>query len=277
MSDDFDIDKFLNDNFSKIENKVNKTKKVDKVLTKFNKLDETKTNIDFKLGEYNFEKVISSSVLSELSLPNFNSSNIKLENVIKPLFSSDKIYENEFKNSDRNFILDRFIGNPSKKKQEDCPPTNLPTQLKINKFKKIKESSIIKTLKNDSSITYSSFISMNKLWKEYISNLLNKTTQADTINSKMLKADLHGAIIEVVQSKNKNLNNIRGLNLLETKRTFNLLCEDDQIKTVLKKGCIFSVDLPYEEKKISIKIIGDNFMYKAVERTKAKFKNKYNL
>jgi hypothetical protein len=61
---------------------------------------------------------------------------------------------------------------------------------------------------------------------------------------------------------------------------------DNEVKTVLKKGSVFKIDLPYTStglnnvnqiQILSVKIIGDNFMYKAVERTKAKFKNKYNL
>jgi RNase P/RNase MRP subunit p29 len=295
MSDDFDIDKFLSESFKNVEKKIqNKSKKVEKLINKYNnienvtlslkeeeKLSNQKVNLPsipkFSLNDYNFENVINTKVFEELNLPNLKGENIKLENILKPLFPNDKVYENEFKSADKNFILDRFIGNSRKIDKDEIPPIAQSTNLKINKFKKIKESELIRQLKNDPSLNYSELISMNTLWNEYINNLLNKSLQPDTIYSKMLKADLHGCIIEVTNSKNSNLIGIKGLNLLETRRTFNILCEDNKLRTILKKSTNFKIQLPYVEKNYFVKIIGDNFMYKAVERTKAKFKNKYNL
>jgi RNase P/RNase MRP subunit p29 len=300
MSDDFDIDKFLNDSFANVEKKFqNKSKKVEKLVNKYNKVENATTSVQeemrikeevktngssipkFNLNDYSFENVINTRVFEELSLPNLKKSeNVKLESILKPLFPNDKVYEKEFKNVDKNFILDRFIGNSRKTEKEDVVMASAnvqTTSLKINKFKKVKESELIQQLKNDPSISYSELFTMHNLWNEYISILMNKSTQPDTINSKMLKADLHGAIIEVIASKNSNQKGIKGLNLLETRRTFNLLGEDNILRTILKKSAIFQVKLPYSEKNFSVKIIGDNFMYKAVERTKAKFKNKYNL
>lgn len=294
MSDDFDIDKFLSESFKKVEKKIeSKSKKAEKLINKYNKLENATMSIEvekirnqtlnvtkipkFSLNDYNFENVINTKIFEELSLPNLKGENLKLENILKPLFPNDKVYENEFKNADKNFILDKFIGNSRKIDKDEIPPMIQSTNLKINKFKKIKESQLIKELKNDLSLKYSDLISMNTLWNEYINNLLNKSLQPDTIFSKMLKADLHGCIIEVTNSKNLNQIGIKGLNLLETRRTFNLLCEDNKLRTILKKGTCFKIQLPYVEKNYFVKIIGDNFMYKAVERTKAKFKNKYNL
>lgn len=294
MSDDFDIDKFLSESFKKVEKKIeSKSKKAEKLINKYNKVENATMSIEeekirnqtlnvtkipkFSLNDYNFENVINTKIFEELSLPNLKGENLKLENILKPLFPNDKVYENEFKNADKNFILDKFIGNSRKIDKDEIAPMIQSTNLKINKFKKIKESQLIQELKNDLSLKYSDLISMNTLWNEYINNLLNKSLQPDTIFSKMLKADLHGCIIEVTNSKNLNQIGIKGLNLLETRRTFNILCQDNKLRTILKKGTCFKIQLPYVEKNYFVKIIGDNFMYKAVERTKAKFKNKYNL
>jgi ribonuclease P protein subunit POP4 len=298
MSDDFDIDKFLNESFAKIEKKMDKKpKKIEKIVNKYSNegkhIDQNynqsdilsglsnKETLKFNINDFNFEKIISSRIYEELPLAlplNFNiaNSNVKLETVLKPLFPNEKVYESEFKNQEKNFILDQFIGKPKSGEQE-IEKKNLPTSIKINKYKKIKESKLIKVLKEDKSLKFCDLKSMIDCWNEYIALLLNKSTQSDTITSKMLKADLHGALIQVSKSKNTNLNKLRGINLLETRRTFNLLCEDDKVRTILKRGSEFSIDLPYEEKKYSVKILGDNFIYKAVERSKAKYKNKYNL
>jgi len=299
MADDFDIDKFLSDSFAVIEKKFTKankqpqTKKVNKILDKIktstnnnNDNEETqqiKSQVmaappKINISDYNFEKVIDNRIYQEIGFKdNKNqpfSKKIELDNLLKPLFPNDKVYKNEFKNSDKAFLLDKYIGT-SKKKDEEY--TKSSTNLKINKFKKLKESEIISQLKNDNTLTFNQVYPIHKLWKEYISTLLNKTTQAETIYNKMLKSDLHGAIIEVVESKNKNMIGLKGINLLETRRSFNIINEEDQVKTILKKGSVFKIDLPYEDSKYSVKIMGDNFTYKAVERTKAKFKNKYNL
>lgn len=306
MADDFDIDKFLNESFSKIEQKLDKkntTKKLDKVLKKHNKDDDerkskcTTLSAKFNIHNFNFDKVIDNRILQEMGIQsdrnkpsNTNkkstASTVNTEQLLKPLFPSDKVFEKEFQNSDKNFILDRYVGNASAQKKKgtinadenynvNIKRTN--QHLKRNKYKKVKESHLIKQLKQDETLTYETLIPMNSLWKQYIISLLNKTTQPDTIYSKMLKADLHGAIIEVRDSKNKNQIGIKGLNLLETRRTFNIITEDNKIKTILKKGSMFNIDLPYTEKNFTVKIMGDNFMFKAVERTKAKFKNKYHL
>jgi ribonuclease P protein subunit POP4 len=294
MNDDFDIDKFLNESFAKIEKKMDKKpKKIEKIVNRYaeanlkdnqnNQNSENPTlNLKFRIQDYNFEKVISNKIYEELPLPlsthiptNILNSNVRLETVLKPLFPNEKVYESEFKNQEKSFILDQFIGKP-KVAQEDCPKKNLPPALKINKFKKIKESKLIKLLKKDVSLKFSELTSMIDCWNEYITLLLNKSTQMDTITSKMLKADLHGALIEVFKSKNANLTKLRGINLLETRRTFNLLCEDNKVRTVLKRGCEFCINLPYDS-KLRVKILGDNFTYKAVERSKAKYKNKYYL
>ena len=296
MADDFDIDKFLSDSFAVIEKKITKNKKdpptlkkVDKFLNKFS-TDEPKPKDPIKqiynlnISDYNFDKMIDNRIYQEIGFneiktkPHINKKEDKvdLENLLKPLFPNEKVYQTEFKNSDKAFLLDRFIGN-SKKKEEDDTKKFLSTNMKINKFKKFKESEIISQLKKDENLSYKQIYQIHIFWKGYISSLLNKTTQPETIYNKMLKCDLHGAVIEVIESKNKNLIGIKGINLLETRRTFNLINENNEVKTVLKKGTAFKIDLPYDNMNYSVKILGDNFMFKAVERTKTKFKNKYNL
>jgi len=181
-----------------------------------------------------------------------------LKDILLPLFPNEKVFYSEF-NSDKIFLLDKFIskGREKKKKmqknkeaknEENEDELKLENSIKKQSkvYKKEKESSIINKLKSDKSLEYSSICSvMSPLWKSYLKMLLNKNQNIETIYSKMLKADLHGAIIQVCDSVNKNNIGIEGINLLETKRTFSLLNNKNEIKIILKKGTVFAIDITF--------------------------------
>ena len=101
---------------------------------------------------------------------------------------------------------------------------------------------------------------------------MNNSNNDDTILNKMLKADLHGAILTVINSTNKNNIGINGIVIFESKRTFNLLNKKNEIKTILKNGSVFEIEI---NNGIKILIYGDNFIFKSAERTKIKFKPKF--
>jgi len=240
---------------------------------------------------------------------------IKINDILLPLFPNEKVFYSEF-NSEKIFLLDKFISkgeNKKKKKQKnkdlkmELNEENINLESQINNYqkklyKKEKESSIINKLKTNKNLNYNSILEiMYPLWQKYLKGLLNKNQNLETIFSKMVKADLHGAIIRVCESVNKNNIGIEGINLLESKRTFCLLDKKNEIKIILKKGSVFGIDISFaydetirnnennnneftnnnENTKIKlpmlVKIIGDNFMYKSSFRTKAKYKNRYVL
>lgn len=74
----------------------------------------------------------------------------------------------------------------------------------------------------------------------------------------------------------------------ETARTFVVIQEtENDVKVVIKEGSVFQFELPGhlkstktevgEHQQLAVNIWGDNIMYKGSERTKQKFKEKYNL
>jgi len=186
----------------------------------------------------------------------------KLSDILLPLFPNEKVFYNEF-NSEKIFLLDKFIAKGDKKKkkkqknkevrlEENEENINLENQIKKQSkiYKKEKESTIINRLKSDKSLEYSVILeTMNPLWKNYFKILLIKNQNFDTIYAKMVKADLHGANIVLCDSINKNNIGVEGINLLETKRTFCLLNKKNEIKIILKKGSVFAIDISfvYEE------------------------------
>lgn len=252
---DFDIDSFLDSNFKKFTKKK-KERKENKITN-----DNTNnTSSSMIIQDKIFSNTIDSKIYERINLNTLKDPNNKsIEDVLKPLFPNEKVFQKEF-TSDKVFVLDKFIKSSEKTKKK-IPKQNYTKNL-------------IKEMKKE-EIKYESMVPMNQMWNEYITSLMNKTMNVETISSKIVKCDLHGALIEVVNSVNKNNIGIKGIMLFESKKTFNILTQNNKIKTILKQGSIFKLNLPYGD--IEVTILGDNFIYKSAERTKVKFKTKYNL
>ena len=270
----FDIDAFLSKTFKDIESKEKskeKSKKKSKPEKKPTPMiieqDNNINNINNKITIQNIpkekieifnENKIDMKIYSKINLDEIKSEkNIQTKNLIKPLFPNDEVFEKEF-TPDKIYLIDKFINRTTKK--------NKKKQMKLNYT-----HNMIKNLKKE-KMEYTSLLSMNQLWKEYITELMNNSNNDDTILNKMLKADLHGAILTVINSTNKNNIGINGIVIFESKRTFNLLNKKNEIKTILKNGSVFEIEI---NNGIKILIYGDNFIFKSAERTKIKFKPKF--
>jgi ribonuclease P protein subunit POP4 len=247
MSNEFNIEEFLNTKFKKLEKKTKDTS-----IKPKKEINQDKMFIN----DHSFDNIIDITIYDKLSS---SKDNLNINSLFQPLFPSEKVFQAEF-TGDKTFLLDKYIATTENKPKK-------PKKLADNR-------KFIEQLKADKSLNYKEmYETMFTLWSGYIKTLLNNATQPDTIYNKILKADLHGSIIQVVEAKNKCLIGVEGLVLLETKRSFVIITIDNKVKVILKKSNVFRIDLQYT----AVKIIGDNFTYKAVERTKAKFKNKFIL
>jgi len=266
----FDIDAFLSKTFKDMESKEKlkkKSKPEKKPTPMIIEQDNNINNINNKITIQNIpkekieifnENKIDMKIYSKINLDEIKSEkNIQTKNLIKPLFPNDEVFEKEF-TPDKIYLIDKFINRTTKK--------NKKKQMKLNYT-----HNMIKNLKKE-KMEYTSLLSMNQLWKEYITELMNNSNNDDTILNKMLKADLHGAILTVINSTNKNNIGINGIVIFESKRTFNLLNKKNEIKTILKNGSVFEIEI---NNGIKILIYGDNFIFKSAERTKIKFKPKF--
>ena len=270
----FDIDAFISQSFQKLEEKE-KSKSKKKEKTKKKKNEETSQNI-IKEDNLNKDKMIIEDIdKDKIKIFNDNKidmrvynkinleetkdvKNIQTKHLIKPLFPNEEVFEKEF-TSNKVYVIDKFINGTKKK--------NKKKQTKLNYT-----HGLIKNLKSE-KMNYENLLIMNKMWQEYIRELMNNTNNQETILNKMLKVDLHGAILTVINSTNKNNIGISGIVIFESRRTFNILTKKNEIKTILKQGCIFETLLQFNNMKILI--YGDNFIFKSAERTKIKFKTKY--
>ena len=242
----FDIDSFLNNSFKKFEKKNNKMD-----------IEERTDNL--------FKNKIDNKIYSALNMNSIEKYNKqKKDDLLKPLFPNENIYKNEF-NEDKVFILDKYIDNKKENNKKKISKKNFT-------------KNIIKSIKYDKTITYESMLEINKYWNEYIIGLLNNTQNSEIISQKLLKCDLHGSIISVYSSNNKNNIGLNGIVIYESKRTFNIITKKDSIKILLKTGNIFEIEIPNNNNKIiKAKIIGDNFLFRSAERTKIKFKSHFSL
>ncbi|KAL6574806.1 hypothetical protein OROMI_012091 [Orobanche minor] len=82
------------------------------------------------------------------------------------------------------------------------------------------------------------FKSMHDKWKAYIQQLL-KIVGKDELAQCFLNADLHGAIMLVVQCKIVVYVGIHGVMVRETKETFGIITQDNKFRVVPKKGSVF--------------------------------------
>jgi ribonuclease P protein subunit POP4 len=89
---------------------------------------------------------------------------------------------------------------------------------------------------------------------------LNKTVTAQGSGSLLASADFHGALVEVVRAKDVGKVGCKGIVVRDTRYTFVLVTEQNEVKTVPKKDCVFryGVEVPLsngwtEEKKTVVR------------------------
>ncbi|NP_001086097.1 POP4 homolog, ribonuclease P/MRP subunit L homeolog [Xenopus laevis] len=123
---------------------------------------------------------------------------------------------------------------------------------------------------------YELFLPLHELWTQYIRDLCNglrPDAQPQMIQNKLLKADLHGALLTVAKSKCPSYVGLQGIILQETKHVFKFITKDDKLKIVPKLNCVFSVEI---DGFISY-IYGSKFQMRASERSAKKFKGKGSI
>ncbi|GFP81477.1 ribonuclease p protein subunit p29 [Phtheirospermum japonicum] len=85
---------------------------------------------------------------------------------------------------------------------------------------------------------FETFKPMHDKWKDYAQQLL-KIVGKDQLAQCFLNADLHGAIILVVQCKIVSYVGTRGIMVRETKETFGIINQDNKFRVVPKNGSVF--------------------------------------
>ncbi|CDW75710.1 ribonuclease p protein subunit p29 [Stylonychia lemnae] len=193
-------------------------------------------------------------------------------------------YDNELKNK-IFFIGQNNIGNQSgetlvqpgteqislKQKQQRNQAIQSQKKVSRNTLKQLDKMH----QQQSQTLKYETFAQLNKLWKQYIMTLIGKDDNMASICSKIVKADFNGAQVKVVKSKNECMIGVSGLVVKETVRCLFIINEENQVKNLLKQGSVFEIDLGDGQR--AVRIWGDNIVFMGSERTKVKFKEKFNF
>ncbi|XP_034281618.1 ribonuclease P protein subunit p29 [Pantherophis guttatus] len=118
---------------------------------------------------------------------------------------------------------------------------------------------------------YEIFIPLHELWKQYIRELCNglkPDAQPQMIQTKLLKADFHGALMTVTKSRCPSYVGITGIVAQETKYVFKIVTKEDRLKVIPKRNNIFSIEM---DGFVSY-IYGSRIQFRASERSAKKFK-----
>eukprot|EP01087_Luapelamoeba_hula_P002258 TRINITY_DN1194_c3_g1_i3.p1 TRINITY_DN1194_c3_g1~~TRINITY_DN1194_c3_g1_i3.p1 ORF type:complete len:296 (-),score=72.41 TRINITY_DN1194_c3_g1_i3:35-922(-) len=118
-------------------------------------------------------------------------------------------------------------------------------------------------------VTYAQFVPLNELWNQYINDTL-KDANGQAFTTRMLKADFHGAIVTVIQSKCPSLIAAEGIVIKETSNTFQIINKANKLKVIPKQNSIFSITACSK----TVTLYGNNFMFRSADRSARKFKYK---
>jgi ribonuclease P protein subunit POP4 len=117
------------------------------------------------------------------------------------------------------------------------------------------------------------FVPLHELWKGYMKDVITDTTNSDAVFSKFIKADLHGAILTVVQSKCPSNIGISGIVAKDTEHTFVLITKQNEMKIIPKQNNVFTCFV----NEILVTIYGNQYRHRPAERVSKKFKNRETI
>ncbi|GAB7338865.1 hypothetical protein MBLNU457_5551t1 [Dothideomycetes sp. NU457] len=138
---------------------------------------------------------------------------------------------------------------------------------------------------------YQIYVPLHDMWCAYVREILGTSTQTDgdgkfrahvsttTAGPMLASADFHGAMIEVVRSRCVSRVGLKGIVLKDSKYTFELITEQNELKTIPKEHSLFRFQLPLPDsddstgkRALVFELHGSQFENRAPERANKKFK-----
>ena len=106
-----------------------------------------------------------------------------------------------------------------------------------------------------------------------LDDTVKKPLQDASLLIKLTKADYHGALITVKQSKCSSMIGICGIVLHESSHIFSMVCTDDKARCIPKQDSIFSVSCH----NITFILYGKHLIMDSAERSTKKLKLKNTI
>ncbi|RFU25137.1 hypothetical protein B7463_g11203, partial [Scytalidium lignicola] len=141
---------------------------------------------------------------------------------------------------------------------------------------------------------YKIYEPLNKMWIGYILEVLGSNFMpiTGTTAAKLVSADYHGALLEVVRSRCVGRVGITGIVVKDSKFVFELITKNDELKIVPKEHTIFKFTVPSRmegdttienapagsEKPVQqlvFELHGNQFIHRAADRANKKFKSHF--
>ncbi|KAL0235534.1 hypothetical protein GEMRC1_002116 [Eukaryota sp. GEM-RC1] len=127
------------------------------------------------------------------------------------------------------------------------------------------------------SIPRSTALSLHSLWLDYATSTLSTSDAPQSLCSKVITLDYHGATVTVSRCKIQSLVGLRGILIQETKNLFRIARDDVSndvmdIASVPKSESIFTLHVNNR----NFKIFGQSILCRSAERSTKKFKNMRN-
>lgn len=152
-----------------------------------------------------------------------------------------------------------------------------------------------------SETKFEMYLPLHRLWLGYISELLGLGPQpAETVTeekaampnvtamqSKLVKADFHGSIMTVRQSKNPCLVGISGIVVYESENGFRVITRGNKLKMLPKQNAVFTFGVPVystigsgtvlDEAHVELDLYGNHFRFRSSDRASRKYKYKESI
>lgn len=134
-----------------------------------------------------------------------------------------------------------------------------------------------------SLITYDSMIPLHMLWLEYMRDIISTTTNQNLLLNSLLRADYHGSILQIIQSKSPNYVGLQGIVCKENMNTFFIVTVNKTI-TIPKKGNVFRCIIPYKNldpnlpiRRLTFHLYGDQLTQHSALRSTKKYKSRHSI
>ncbi|CZT17968.1 related to ribonuclease P protein subunit p29 [Ramularia collo-cygni] len=124
---------------------------------------------------------------------------------------------------------------------------------------------------------YSIYEPLHTMWCTYMREVLGERSYVDAniAGPLLISADYHGALLEVARSRCVSRVGLRGIVVKDTRFTFEMITENNEVKKVPKEHTLFKFELPRKEedcKAMVFEIHGSQFESRAPDRANRKFK-----
>lgn len=135
---------------------------------------------------------------------------------------------------------------------------------------------------------YSIYEPMHQIWCDYMRKILGLSdgtksfVDAQNAGPILVSADFHGAVVEVMRSRCVSRVGLKGIVVKDTKFTFEVVTERNELKILPKEHSVFRFEVPFEGncagetadgKPLVFEIYGSQFEARAPDRANKKFRS----